>query len=527
MAGVNRAREMRNRNSVRIVVWGLLLCGLAGCAKRSDSPRADGAGPGASAQAEPLGFRYPPARWRLATFEQLGHATVWLGHIAIRHRDSQVEAFRPPGWRPDSPNPQRSAAAALELALKLRAQLAGAPADFEQLAREYSDDVVSKDEGGRLGGVRANQLADELLDAYAALKPGEISQPFRTPYGFHLLKRYAQPAEEQVAGERIVIGYQGVFGLLGESQRSRAQALDLANEVSAQAKRNPETFRDLVARYSENVDRVRHGDLGVYSTRDPGRWPSEVQRLAAIETGQVTGPLDSRAGFEILKRVPVVPKTEYAMAAIELMSDNPGGYDAVMAETRKMAEDVLRALEADPNRFQEFQQRYCCDRIQRWTEGRGELELSAALDQLSVGELSRSPVRFGAGHLVIRRLDPSSLPPEPAPLAELPSPTDPDYAALATSNDGTQLAAATRAFLNAAQKSSAFSPESMKTIAETLGRVATELEHEKDDRVAARDTVYSTFVSLERELDAEHFAQLKAFGRRWIISQIMPSGFVE
>jgi hypothetical protein len=523
---INRAREMRN--SV-VVALGLALCGLSGCGKRSGGAQANGDPAAAvlAAQSGPAGFRYPPARWRLATYEQLSHATVWLGHIAIRHRYSQDGDLRPPGWQPDSPNPQRSIAEALELAQNLRARLEKAPADFEQLAREHSEDVVTKDEGGSFGGVRADQVTSELLDAYATLKPGEISQPFRTPYGFHILKRYAPPSEEQLAGERLVIGYQGVFGLVGETQRSRAQALALANNVAAEAKRAPENFSALVARYSENLDRARHGDLGVYSTRDPGVWPAEIQRLAAIETGQVTGPLDSRAGFEILRRVPVTPRKQYAMAAIELTADSPGGRDAILAETFKMAERVLRDLEADPSRFQELQQRYCCDRIERWTEGRGSPEKSAALDRLSLGELAPTPLQFGSGHLVIKRLDPSTLPPETPQLAELPSPTDPDYTALASRSDGTQLAAAARDFVRAAQASSAFSPQSMKTITETISRVAGELEQSKVDRPAALALVNGALASLEHQLGAEHFAELKAFGRRWVISRLMPPGFVE
>jgi hypothetical protein len=519
------------RNSVMVVALGLALCGLSGCGKRPGGAQANGdaaaAAAATAAQSGPVGFRYPPARWRLATYEQLAHTTVWLGQIAIRHRYSQSEDLRPPGWRPDSPNPQRSIADALELAQKLRARLEKVPADFEQLAREHSEDVVTKDEGGSFGGVRADQVGSEMLDAYATLKPGEISQPFRTPYGFHILKRYAPPAEEQLAGERIVIGYQGVFGLVGETQRARAQALALANDVAAEAKRAPENFSTLVARYSENLDRARHGDLGVYSTRDPGFWPAEIQRLAAIETGQVTGPLDSRAGFEILKRVPVTPRKQYAMAAIELTADVPGGRDAILAETFTMAERVLRDLEADPSRFQELQQRYCCDGIERWTEGRGNAEKTAALDRLSVGELAHTPLQFGSGHLVIKRLDPSTLPPEAPSLTELPSPTDPDYAALASSSDGTQLAAAARDFLRAAQASPAFSPESMKSMTETISRVAGELEQGKVDRAAARALVNAALVSLEAQLGAEHFAELKAFGRRWVIGQLMPAGFVE
>jgi hypothetical protein len=507
------------------VTIGLALLGSSfpGCSKRVGTDRP------ATSESELLGVRYPAGRWRLATFEGLDRATLWVGHIVIRHEHSQVELFRPPGWRPDPPNPTRSIAEALALAEKLRAQIAVDPSAFERLAREYSEDVVSKEEGGMLGGVRASQLAgSDFLDALAVLKPGDVSQPFQTPYGFHILKRYSPPIEERVAGERIVVGYQGVYGMVADNHRTRAQALELAREIADQARRDARSFRALVARYSENGDRVNNGEIGVYSTRDPAYMPVEVHRLAGIKVGEVTGPIDSRFGFEILTRVPASPRTEYAMTAIELRPDsNAGDPDGAMAKALNVTKGVLRELRAAPNRFRRFQQTFCCDRVQRWTGGRGDIDLTRALDRLSLGEIAHEPILHAGAYLVMKRLDPRTLPPEPSRLLEVPAPSDPDYEVIASNTDGAHLAAGARAFIGAVRASSAFPTGAMKTIADTLDHLADYLEQNEIDRVTARSTIHSTLASLENQLGTEQFGRLEAFGRRWVIRQIMPPGSVD
>jgi peptidyl-prolyl cis-trans isomerase NIMA-interacting 1 len=507
-----------------------LCSGAQACSKRAGGPASHGSGAGSSAPAETdqLGFRYPAARWRLANIDQLDRATLWLGHIAIRHDHSQVDLFRPPGWRPDSPNPARSVAQAFALAEKLRAQIAASPDDFERLARAHSDDVVSKDDG-MLGGVRASQLASiDFLDVLAALKAGEVSQPFQTPYGFHIVKRYPPPADERVAGERIVVGYQGVFGLVSESHRTRAEALQLAREIADRAKKDPASFGVLVGRHSENVDRASGGDMGVYSTRDPGHVPVEIHRLASIGVGEVTGPIDSRFGFEILKRVAAVPRADYAMTAIELTAagDSPDP-DAARAEALKLAEEVLRVLKVAPDRFGEFQRRYCCDRLRRWTSGRGDVELGRALDRLSFGQIVDKPILQGGGYLLMKRLDPSTLAPEPPRQWEVPSPSDPDYDAIARNTDGPRLAAAARSFMRAARESSVLSPEAVQTTTKAIDHFAAYLEQNQVDQVTVHSTTLSALGSLATDLGPEQFGRLEAFGRRWIIRQMMPPGSVD
>ena len=63
--------------------------------------------------------------------------------------------------------------------------------DWDELCREYSEDPNSKDKGGRLRpfGVRAFESAPEFQDmAFSLRKPGEISDPVRTQFGWHILK---------------------------------------------------------------------------------------------------------------------------------------------------------------------------------------------------------------------------------------------------------------------------------------------------------------------------------------------------
>jgi len=61
-------------------------------------------------------------------------------------------------------------------------------ADFGKLARTFSDDKDSAAKGGDLGEVRPGLLPKPLEGALFALKPGEISRPVRTEYGYHLAK---------------------------------------------------------------------------------------------------------------------------------------------------------------------------------------------------------------------------------------------------------------------------------------------------------------------------------------------------
>ncbi|MDQ2667688.1 MAG: peptidyl-prolyl cis-trans isomerase [Gemmatimonadota bacterium] len=70
---------------------------------------------------------------------------------------------------------------------QLRSEIAGG-AKFEDVAKRESSDTVTGVNGGDLGKVVPGQMVPDFDKAAFALKPGELSGPVLTPFGYHLIK---------------------------------------------------------------------------------------------------------------------------------------------------------------------------------------------------------------------------------------------------------------------------------------------------------------------------------------------------
>ena len=61
-------------------------------------------------------------------------------------------------------------------------------ADFAALAKEHSEDDKSGENGGSWGTLPLSELPETLSTALKKLKQNKISEPVRSPYGYHILK---------------------------------------------------------------------------------------------------------------------------------------------------------------------------------------------------------------------------------------------------------------------------------------------------------------------------------------------------
>jgi len=92
-----------------------------------------------------------------------------LRHILIRTNDAVSEAD------------------ARRRLLDLRDRIVNGGADFAEMARVHSDDGSSA-RGGELDWLHPGDTVPDFERAYAELKVGEVSQPVRTPFGYHLIQ---------------------------------------------------------------------------------------------------------------------------------------------------------------------------------------------------------------------------------------------------------------------------------------------------------------------------------------------------
>ena len=100
-------------------------------------------------------------------------------HILIRFQGSRVPLRKGEKELTD--------AEALARAQEIRQKLAQG-GDFAQIAKTESDDAGSAENGGALPPFGPGEMVPAFAKAAAELKPGEISQPVKTEFGYHIIK---------------------------------------------------------------------------------------------------------------------------------------------------------------------------------------------------------------------------------------------------------------------------------------------------------------------------------------------------
>jgi len=86
------------------------------------------------------------------------------------------------------PNEIRSEDESHHLIDEIRARILDKKDDFATLAKTYSDDPGSALQGGDLGWVNPGMMVPEFEERMKNGQPGQLSEPFRSQYGWHILQ---------------------------------------------------------------------------------------------------------------------------------------------------------------------------------------------------------------------------------------------------------------------------------------------------------------------------------------------------
>jgi peptidyl-prolyl cis-trans isomerase D len=230
-------------------------------------------------------------------------------------------------------------AAVKKQAEQILAQAKGG-ANFEDLAKKYSEDDASKAKGGDLDYFGRGQMVKEFDEAAFAAKPGDIVGPVKTQFGYHIIKvlDHRQAQTKPLSEVRSQIEDQLKF------EQAQDQAEKESTAIAGQLK-TPSDFDSVAQQHGLTVH-----ESGFFQQDEPiagiGLAPNVSQQAFAMKIGDVSDAIRTPQGYAFLtvlaKQDSYVPKLEEVKAKVR---------DAVLKEkavdaARQKAAEVDAAMKS-------------------------------------------------------------------------------------------------------------------------------------------------------------------------------------
>jgi peptidyl-prolyl cis-trans isomerase D len=216
--------------------------------------------------------------------------------------------------------------------------------DFAQVAREASDDSGSANLGGDLDWVEPGTMVAPFDEALFAMQEGEISDPVRTPFGYHIILlegiRPGDVREYEEARAELIVEYQ--------TRTAEDMFYERAERMAELAFENPGSLDpaagelDLEVRRLDKLTRLGGEGIAANSEVISAAFSEEV-----LSGGENSGPLEIEEGRAIVLRVDqhyeseVRPLEEVSYTIRARLEQ-----DAIREKTAAIGADALSRVEA-------------------------------------------------------------------------------------------------------------------------------------------------------------------------------------
>lgn len=189
-----------------------------------------------------------------------------------------------------SPNPEHN------LQMKAKAdslkQVLDNGGNFEELARQYSQDKRSAVKGGTMGYIVSGQYPYGFEVAAFATPEGSISDVVESPQGYHILKGgHKRDARGRVKVSHIL--------KLARQESDWARAKEQIDSLYQVVTANPEKFNEIATTNSDDRGSARQG--GQLPWFGAGEMVEEFDSAAfALKKGEISKPVKSQFGYHII-----------------------------------------------------------------------------------------------------------------------------------------------------------------------------------------------------------------------------------
>ena len=164
--------------------------------------------------------------------------------------------------------------------------------DFEELAKQYSEDPGTRNRGGGLGFIERGTLFQSFEEAAFKLEPGEISHIVETSVGLHLI----QMVEKR--GDKVDLRH-----ILIRTEVTDLDEIEVIENLGDLRNRalSGEDFSDLAKEYSQDVStKEQGGDLG-WLTVDELQVEAFQDAIDTLQISEISHPFQTQYGYHIVK----------------------------------------------------------------------------------------------------------------------------------------------------------------------------------------------------------------------------------
>ncbi len=172
--------------------------------------------------------------------------------------------------------------------------------DFEKVAKEYSQDPSVKKNGGDLGWFKAFKMVYAFENTAYNTDVGEVSMPFRTPYGYHIL---------QTTGKRKGEGsLKMAHIMIQEKQNDKTINPKERIDKIYSLLQSGEDFASLAKTYSDDKQTgPKGGTIKEFERGDLSSPKFEEMAFSLTKEGTYSKPFQSKFGWHICKLIKRLP----------------------------------------------------------------------------------------------------------------------------------------------------------------------------------------------------------------------------
>ena len=176
-------------------------------------------------------------------------------------------------------------------------------ANFEELAKKYSEDPGTKTKGGDLGWILQGQTVPEFEKAAFSLNKGEMSGLIRTQYGFHIIKVLDKETAHTKPFDDVKDSIRAPLLL----QKVDAEAGNIADKISAEIRQSNKTTLDgLAQKYHLTLAETRP-----VAANEPllelGNSQDVKDQLFRLRQGDLSLPIRTDRGYVVISVQQILP----------------------------------------------------------------------------------------------------------------------------------------------------------------------------------------------------------------------------